>query len=150
MLLAALIAFGHFLAFFGLAAALVVQLTLLRNNLNVDIARRIQRADRVVGLAAVLVLVFGLLRVFYFEKGSAYYFGNTFFQLKMLLFVGGGALSLIPTIEFRRWNARLAQGEAPSLDEPGRLRLRRMIHWQLVLIVGILLCASLMARGFGN
>lgn len=150
MLLAALIAFGHFLAFFGLAAALVVQLTLLRDNLNVDTARRIQRADRAMAISAILLLLFGALRVFYFDKGSAYYFANSFFQLKLLLFVSGAIISQFPSAEYRRWTAALATGAAPALDEPRQLRLRKLIHWQLIVIMGILLCASLMARGLGN
>ena len=78
MLAAALIAFGHFLAFFALAAALVLELSLITESLSVDAARRIQRADRVIGISAVLLLLFGFLRVLYFERGSDYYFANTF------------------------------------------------------------------------
>jgi len=148
MLLAALAAFGHFLAFFALGAALVLQLSLLREPLSVERARRILRADVALAVAAVCLLVFGSLRVFYFEKGGAYYLGNTFFQIKLLLFLTGGAISLVPTIEYRRWRADLARDAAPALDEDGRLRLRKMIHWQLIVIMGILLCASLVAKGF--
>ena len=40
-------------------------------------------------------------------------------------------------------------GVAPDLDAATVRRLKSVIHWELVLIGGILLCASLMARGFG-
>ena len=50
MLLAALVAFGHFLAFFALAAALVLTLALINESMSVDKARRVRRADRVAGL----------------------------------------------------------------------------------------------------
>ena len=149
MLAAALVAFGHYLAFFALTAALVLELALITSSISVEIARRIQRADRIAGLAAVLLLVFGFLRVFYFEKGSAYYFDNTFFQLKLVLFVIAAAISLYPTIQFVRWNNELRQGIAPELDSATVRRLKRVVHWELVLIGGILVCASLMARGFG-
>ena len=69
MLAAALIAFGHFLAFFALTAALVVELSLLTESMSVEAARRVRRADRVAGLFAGLLLLFGTLRVIYFEKG---------------------------------------------------------------------------------
>ena len=149
MIAAALIAFGHFLAFFALAAALVLELALITESLSVETAKRIQRADRVIGIAATLVLVFGLLRVFYFDKGSEYYFSNTFFLVKLGLFVIAALISLYPTIQFIRWNSELGQGIAPDLTTATVKRLKSVIHWELVLIGGIMLCASLMAKGIG-
>jgi len=149
MLVPALIAFGHFVAFFALAAALVIELALINESLSVETAKRIQRADRVIGLAAALLLVFGFLRVFYFEKGSEYYFDNTFFQIKLGLFFVAALISLVPTIQFARWNHGLKQGIAPDLTSATVKRLKRIIHWELVLIGGIMLCASLMAKGLG-
>ncbi|MDH3636192.1 MAG: DUF2214 family protein [Gammaproteobacteria bacterium] len=146
---AALIAFGHFLAFFALAAALVIELALITESLSVKTARRIQRADRVVGIAATLLLVFGFLRVFYFEKGSDYYFANTFFQIKLGLFIVTALISLYPTIQYVRWNSELSQGIVPDLKSATVKRLKSAIHWELVLIGGILLCASLMAKSIG-
>lgn len=150
MLAPALIAFGHFLAFFALSATLVLELALLTESLSMETARRIQRADRALGMAAVLLLVFGFLRVIYFEKGSAYYFDNTFFQLKLTLFVIAGAISLYPSAVYRRWSSELKQGIEPELDSAMLTRLKKIIHWELVLIGAILLCASLMAKGFGS
>jgi len=148
-MLAALVAYGHFVAFFGLTAALVLELALLAESMGVATARRIQRADRAAGLAAVAVLVFGLLRVFYFEKGAEYYFSNAWFLAKFGLFLTAALISLYPTLKFLRWNEVLGQGNALELDATEIGRLKRVIHWELVLILGILLCASLMARGFG-
>ena len=145
----ALIAFGHFLAFFALTAAAVLQLALLTESMSADTARRIQRADRAAGLSALAVLGFGLLRVFYFEKGAAYYFSNTWFLIKFGLFVIAALISLYPTLKFLRWKAVLGQGNGIELDAAELARLKSVIHWELVLIIGILLCASLMARGFG-
>jgi putative membrane protein len=149
MLVPALIAFGHFVAFFALIAALVLELALISESLSVETAQRIQRADRVLGLSAMLVLVFGFLRVIYFEKGSEYYFANTFFQIKLGLFFVAGLISLVPTMQFGRWNHELKQGIAPDLTSAAVKRLKRIIHWELVLIGGIMLCASLMAKGLG-
>ncbi len=150
MLAAALVAFAHFLAYFALSAALVLQLGLITESPSIDVARRIRRADRVLVLSALAVLLFGFLRVIYFEKGSAYYFDNSFFQLKLALFATGAVLSQFPSAEYRRWSSELSQGVAPELGSAAVTRLKRLIHWQLIVIMGILLCASLMAKGFGS
>ncbi len=150
MLAAALIAFGHFLAFFALGGALVLELALLTESLNVETARRIQRADAFLGASAMLLLVFGFLRVIYFEKGSEYYFSNTFFQIKLALFIIAGIISLYPSAVFRRWSSELKQNIEPELSSDMLRRLKKIIHWELVLIGGILICASLMAKGFGS
>jgi len=149
-LLAALVAFGHFLAFFALSAALVLTLALLDESMSVEQARRVRRADLVAGLAAVLLLVFGSLRVFYFEKGGEYYLDNLFFQIKIGLFVLAALISIYPTTRFARWKSELDRGIAPLPGADQVKLLKRALHWELVLIVGILLCASLMARGYGS
>jgi putative membrane protein len=150
MLAAALISFGHFLAFFALGAALVLELALVAESLSVATARRIQRADMFLGASAILLLVFGFLRVIYFEKGSEYYFSNTFFQIKLALFIIAGVISLYPSAVYRRWSSELKQDIEPELSAAMVRRLKKIIHWELVLIGGILICASLMARGFGS
>ena len=149
MIWSAVIAFGHFVAFFVLTAALVLQLGLISQSISVDTARRIQRADRAYGLAAMLLLVFGFLRVIYFEKGTDYYFSNTFFLLKLGLFVVVGLLSIYPTMTYLRWNPELNQEIAPDMPIPVVQKIRNIIHTELVGILGILLFASLMAKGFG-
>ena len=146
MLAAALIAFGHFFAFFGLGAALVLQIALVKPSPDIETAKRIQRADRANGLMAGLVLVFGFLRVFYFEKGSDYYFNNTFF---LTIFVVVGLMTIYPTITYLRWNKEIAQGIAPTFSEADSIKLRKFLHYQLVGIGGVLFCASMMAKGFG-
>jgi len=150
MLTAALVAFGHFLAFFVLTAALVLELALLAESMTVEVARRIRRADRIAGLFAGLLLLFGTLRVIYFEKGGEFYADNLFFQIKIGLFLLAALISIYPTICFVRWKTDLDQDVAPVLTGEQLKNLRRVLHWELVLIAGILLCASLMARGFGS
>lgn len=146
---AAFIAFGHFVAFFGLTAGLVLQIALVKPSPDIETAKRIQRADRAYGLMAGLVLVFGLLRVFYFEKGSDYYFNNTFFWIKIAIFVIVGLMTIYPTMTYLRWNREIAQGIEPTFSESDSIKLRRLLHYQLVGILGVLFCASMMAKGFG-
>jgi putative membrane protein len=127
----------------------VLQLGLLSDSINVATARRIQRADRVYGMSAMLVLIFGFLRVVYFEKGTDYYFDNTFFLIKLGLFVAVGLASIYPTLCYQRWSPELKQEIAPEFSAPMLMRVRKIIHYELIGIFGILLCASLMAKGFG-
>jgi putative membrane protein len=149
MLQSAFVAFVHFLAFFVLTTTLVLQLGLLSDSISVATARRIQRADRISGIAAILVLVFGFLRVYYFEKGADYYFDNTFFLVKLALFITAALISIYPTLCYRRWSPELKQEIAPEIPAPMLLRIRKIIHYELIGILGILICASLMAKGFG-
>ena len=69
-------AFLHHLAAFTLVACIAVEFILIGQQLTLASARKIIAVDRVLGIAATTLLVVGLLRVFYFEKGAAYYFSN--------------------------------------------------------------------------
>jgi putative membrane protein len=143
-------AYVHHLAAFTLVAAVAVELVLLRSDLTAASARRLLAVDAVLGASAGVVLVAGLLRVFYFEKGAAYYFSNAAFLAKLALFVLVALLSIYPTAQFLSWRKALKAGRAPAL-EPGPLRrIRRLVHWELAGIAVLILCAALMARGIGS
>ena len=68
-----LFAFLHHLCAFTLVAAVAIEFTLIRQELTLASARRLQVTDIVLGIAAGALLVIGLLRVFFFEKGANYY-----------------------------------------------------------------------------
>jgi putative membrane protein len=136
-------AFLHHLAAFALVAALAAELVLLRPNLSAQHVARIARIDAVYGAAAGVLLVAGLLRVFYFEKGAAYYFHSAPFIAKLALFIAVGLLSIYPTVTYRRWS------KASAVDEASLGRARRFVHLQLAGVVLILLFAAMMARGVG-
>jgi putative membrane protein len=127
-----------------------VELVLLRGELSATRARQVLAADAIYGLSAMLILVVGLLRVFYFEKGAAYYFHSIPFLAKLALFAIIGLLSIYPTVQFMRWRPSLREGTAPALADDARRRLRRVIHLELGLVLPLLLCAALMARGIGH
>ena len=147
--MASLFAFLHHIAAFTLFAALVVELILIREVLTVGTARRLQIADMIFGISAGVILVVGLLRVFYFEKGATYYFHTWTFIAKLALFVIIGLVSIVPTLEFLSWRKAVKQGQAPSVS-PDKVRaLRSIMHWELVGIVVIILMAALMAKGVG-
>ncbi|WP_288132807.1 DUF2214 family protein [Microbulbifer sp.] len=145
----ALFAFLHHLAFLAMTAVLTIQLILLGQSFNLQNARKIRIADRILGLSAVLLLVVGFLRVFFFEKGASYYFQNGAFHAKLTLFVVAALLSIYPTIQFLRWGKILKQGEVPEISDRKRRWIRIIVHAELTAIIGMALCAALMAKGIG-
>ena len=144
-----LFAFLHHLAAFALVAALAVEFVLLRGELTATRARQLLSADRIYGASAGLILIIGLARVFYFEKGAHYYFHSIPFIAKLSLFAIVGLLSIYPTRQFLSWRGDIRQGRAPTLADESVRRLRAIIHLQLAAIGVLILCAALMARGVG-
>lgn len=150
MLDSAIFAFLHHVAAFTMVAALAVEFVLIRAELTLWSARRIQVADIVYGASAGVLVVVGFLRVFYFEKGYAFYFASGTFIAKISIFVLIAILSALPTAEFLKWRKETVAGNVPA-PAPARLALiRRLIHIQLAGILLILLMAALMARGIGS
>ena len=142
-----LFAFLHHLAAFTLVSAVAVEFTLIRQELTPAVARRLIAADAVLGASAIVLLAIGLLRVFYFEKGAAYYFSSHAFMAKFAVFIALAAFSAVPTVEFLSWRKALRAGEVP-LPSPKKMRIvTSVIHGELIGIVIILLCAAIMARG---
>ncbi|AMX03361.1 DUF2214 family protein [Microbulbifer thermotolerans] len=142
-------AFLHHLTAFALVSAIAIELVLLGQKFTLEKARKLQIVDRVLGISAGLLVVVGLLRVFYFEKGSAYYFHNGAFHAKLALFFLAALLSIYPTFRFVSWNKSLKQGKLPDVSERQWKRMRGIVHIELAAVVGILLCAAMMARGIG-
>jgi putative membrane protein len=130
-------------------ATLAIEFVLIRGELTARSARRLQLTDMIFGMSSGVVLLVGLLRVFYFEKGASYYFHSWPFLAKLLLFLGVGLLSIPPTREFMSWRRILKQGQVPALSDARRRQLLRLMHIELAGIVLILACAALMARGVG-
>jgi putative membrane protein len=145
----ALMAFLHHAAAFTVVAALAVEVALFKPPLSIPQARRLLRTDTIFGISAGAVLVVGLLRVTYFEKGPGYYWHDAFFLIKFAAFLVAALISIYPTVTFLSWNRGLKAGAAPEISA-GRTRWVRMcLMLELTAIVIILLCAALMARGFG-
>jgi putative membrane protein len=146
---AAFMAFLHHVAAFTVVAALGVELALFTPPLSLAQARRLQRTDSIFGVAAGVLLVVGLLRVAYFEKGAAYYWHDTYFLLKFAAFIVAALISIYPTVAFLVWSRSLRAGEAPQLSATQTQRVRACLRLELAAILVILACAALMARGFG-
>jgi len=142
-----LFAFLHHLCAFTLVACVAIEFTLVRQELTLASARGLQVTDLVLGIAAGALLIIGLLRVVFFEKGASYYFHSHAFLTKFALFIIIGLLSIIPTMEFLSWRGAITAGQVPVMDAKRRKRVTAIIRSELAAIVIILLCAAIMARG---
>lgn len=148
--MSALFAYLHHLAAFTLVASLACEWVLMRGELTVGTARRLQLADLMYGVSAGVIVVVGILRVVYFEKGASYYQYSAPFIAKMTLFILVGLLSIYPTLQFARWGKARKQGRAPAPAALQTARIRAAIRLELALIVPLILCAVLMAKGIGH
>ena len=140
-------AFIHHLAAFVVVGTLMVELVVLRNDLTIQSARSVLRMDMAYGIAALVLLAVGFMRVFYTEKGSAYYFASGPFLVKLTLFIAVGLLSIYPTLKFMGWRPALREQRVPDFDAGSRRKVRMLIHIELTLIFVIILMAVMMARG---
>ena len=145
----ALMAFLHHLAAFTLVGTLIYEHTAFRKDLSLAEARRLQRMDTVYGISAGILLIVGLLRVFYSEKGAPFYAHNWFFWTKMAGFALAGLLSIYPTVRFVSWNKFFAQNRAPEISDQDASRIKMIMRLELLGVVIIILSAAMMARGIG-
>jgi len=143
----AIMAFLHHLAAFTLVATLAVEVALFKPPLTLVQARRLRATDSLFGASAGVLLVVGLLRVFYFEKGAGYYFSNPYFLTKLSLFIAAALISIYPTILFLSWKKAIQAGTAPEIPAEQTRRARMCLMVEMTAIVGILFCAPFMARG---
>ena len=144
-----ILAIAHHLAVFTLFGVLLAEIVLLRPGIAGDRLRQIGMIDAIYGAAAGLVLVIGVLRVLFGDKGADYYMHNWAFWLKMAAFVVVGLLSVPPTIAILGWRRKLAAdpGFVPGADIVARLRL--LLTGELVAFAFIPAFAAAMARGYG-
>jgi putative membrane protein len=139
----------HHLGAFTLVAALAVEVATFKPPMSAVQARRLQRTDLVFGISATLLLIIGLIRVTWFEKGPAYYWHDLYFMIKFGAFIAAALISIYPTAVFLSWTKTLRAGGAPEIPAACARRVRMCLMLELTAIVVILPCAALMARGFG-
>lgn len=143
----ALMAFLHHAAAFVLVAALAVEHVLFEPRPTLAAARRLMRLDMAYGAAAGTLLIVGFLRATHFEKGWAYYSANPYFLAKIAMFAAVALLSAYPTVVFLSWRKAVKAGKAPEVPVRKARLIALLMRAQLVLVIGILLCAAFMAKG---
>ncbi len=108
------------------------------------------KVDLAYGIMAGVVIIVGIIRVNFDDKGAEYYIHNAAFWLKMVSFIAVGLLSLPPTMAFIRWRRRLA-AEPGFVPEAGEVaRARNFFIAEIVGFALIVSFAAAMARGYGS
>lgn len=138
----------HLLAVLTLVVFLSSQAALCRLEwMNAAVVRRLARLDLIYGLAALALLITGLARLYWGTKGMSWYVSQPLFHVKMTLFVVAVALSIKPSLTFRRWLRALGASQAlPAAQEV--VSTRRWIMVQAHLVPVIALIAVFWARGW--
>ena len=145
----AAIAYLHFVSAFLVAAFLVTEFFLCTRDLQPAQVKALARVDLYYLIAAAGVLVSGALRVFAVGKGAGFYLNNPVFYIKLALFLAVGLVSILPTLQFMRWNGALESVQKAAPRERDIGSTRRYIALELLLFAFIPLMAVLMARGIG-
>jgi putative membrane protein len=148
-LIDALVAYVHYLGIMTLMAALVSEHLLIGGTFDLERARQLVTTDVIFGAAAAAVLLSGVLRMFYFGKGAAYYLGNPLYHAKLTLFVVAALLSVYPTVQFRSWRPDVRAGRLPDVPVARLAAMRRVLRFELLLVVLMPLLAVMMGRGVG-
>ena len=145
----AAIAYLHFVSAFLVAAFLVTEFFLCTRDLQPAQVKALARVDLYYLIAAAAVLVSGALRMFAVAKGAGFYLNNPVFYIKLALFLAVGLVSILPTLQFMRWNRALESVQKADPRERNVGSTRRYIALELLLFAFIPLMAVLMARGIG-
>jgi len=147
MTLEAILASLHLLAILTVVVFLSSEAALCRVEwMNEAVVRRLAKLDIIYGVAALVLLITGLVRIFWGAKGLTWYVSQPLFHLKMLLFVVVAVLSLRPTFTIRKWLKALNVAGTPPQPESMRF-VRKWIMVQAHIIPVIAVIAIFWARG---
>ena len=143
------LAIAHHLCVFTLAGLLLAEVALLRPMLSPERIRQLGGIDMAYGAVAMLIIVVGVLRVIFGDKGADYYIHNWAFWLKMAAFLLVGLLSVPPTLAILGWRRKLAADPIFSPNAATITGLRRFFVGEIVAFAFIPAFAAAMARGYG-
>lgn len=143
------LAIGHHLLAFGLAAILAAELATARPGIAGAGLKRLQALDRLYGAVAGLLVIAGVLRVIYGFKGPDFYLPNPSFWAKMAAFLLVALLSIPPTLRIAGWSRR-ARADPDFIPPDSEVAiLRTWLGRELAFFALIPIFAAMMARGIG-
>ena len=148
--MASFLSYAHLFFALLVVAGPVLGLIFLGQPFDMNNAQRLRQVDLVNGIAATLVLVIGLVRLCCFGKGAQVYFHNIPFLTKLALYGVATGLSLVSTLEIRRWAPSLNAGNLPVVSAHKLGNMRSAQGWQLACVGAMVVCAVLAAQGMGS
>lgn len=101
-------------------------------------------------VSLLVVLVSGLARAGWTEKGMAFYLANPWFHAKVTVFVLIMLMSLYPVMRMRAWRCSADPiGAVPAVTPALQKGMRRVLVAEIHLISLMPIFGALMARGVG-
>ena len=142
-------AYLHFVGIVALFALLFAEWLLYRPDLAPAEHKRLVTIDLSYGVAATLVLITGLVRVFTAGTGPGFYFKNPAFHFMGAAFLAAAVLSFYPTRNLLRRHKAMQAGERAAMDAGTSARIGKIFYAEFGLLLLAMLLAVLMARGVG-
>ncbi|MGK0186672.1 MAG: putative membrane protein [Verrucomicrobiales bacterium] len=134
----------HFVSIFAVIATITAEHLLLARKMPRLQLRRVSQLDTIYGVAAILVLITGILQWVTVGKDSSFYSKNWIFLVKIAAFILVGLISIYPTVFF----AKGGKGPTDEIVEVPK-SIFMVVRIELLLLISIPLLAVLMARGIG-
>nr|YP_009530288.1 hypothetical protein PMNZ_011 [Paulinella micropora]AXY62977.1 hypothetical protein PMNZ_011 [Paulinella micropora] len=145
----ATISYIHYLGVMICLSSLVLQRKLIQTSLSKYDFSLIIVSDIAYGIASLLVLISGILKVLYFGKTSIFYIENPLFWWKIGIYLAIGGLSLYPTVTYVLWIIPLLRGNIPNVNQQVISRLSLILNTEIFAFIIVPLLAALMTRGIG-
>jgi len=141
-----ILAIAHHFLVFSLVGILAAELALCRPGVSGAALIRLAKVDGSYGIVASLIIVVGICRVIFGNKGAQFYLHNPWFWGKMSAIVIVALLSIVPTIAVLRW--RKMAGNEPGFVPPERsiANTRRFLKAELAFLAVVIVFAATMAR----
>ncbi|MDB5587939.1 MAG: hypothetical protein JWP26_2909 [Devosia sp.] len=138
----------HHLAVFTLVGIIAAEFVLLRPGLSGSRLGQLASVDKLYGVAAIVVIVIGVLRVVFGGKGWEFYVASDMFWGKMLAFLIVGLLSIQPTRALGKWGKALKADSGFVPPARDIAISRRFLNAEVIILVLIPIFAAAMARGY--
>jgi putative membrane protein len=138
---------AHHLLAFLIVALLAVEWALLGRPVDGPAARRLLIVDAAYGGGFGVLLLVGIARLIWFEKGLEFYLSSPAFWIKIALLAAIGLISIAPTRAYFGWR-KLSGGAGFAAPAEAVARLRRFVAAEALLFVGVPVAAACMARGY--
>jgi putative membrane protein len=141
-----ILAIAHHFLVFSLVGILAAELALCRPGVGGAALIRLATVDGSYGIVASLIIIVGICRVIFGNKGAQFYLHNPWFWGKMSALVIVALLSIFPTIAVLRW--RKTAGNEPGFIPPERsiASVRSYLMAELAFLAIVIVCAATMAR----